>query len=81
MNNITIAAKVVGKYAQNIFLPKISCDFAIKNCNPIVLSNVSCQTTKVQSNYLYLVSTLPEVRKIPRHKLCNFFCQNKKLTE
>ena len=27
----SIAAKVVGKYALNIFFPNISCDFAIKN--------------------------------------------------
>jgi len=39
MNSINIAAAVVGRYAEKIFLPKKSCDFAIKNCNPIVLSN------------------------------------------
>ena len=37
--NTTIAAAVVGRYAEKKFLPKRSCDFAIKNCNPIVLSN------------------------------------------
>ena len=38
MNSINIAEDVVGRYAENIFLPKMSCDLAIRNCNPIVLS-------------------------------------------
>ncbi len=32
------ATVLVGRYAEKIFLPNKSCDFAIKNCNPIVLS-------------------------------------------
>ena len=40
MNNIITAASVVGIYAENMFLPKIACDFAIKNCIPIVLSKI-----------------------------------------
>ena len=75
-NNIIIAAIVVGKYAQ-IYFFQIVPDFAIKNCNPIVLSKHNRQTIKELPNYPYLESTSFKVHKIPHHKLCNFFYQNK----
>ncbi len=40
MINITIDEIVVGKYAANKFSPNISCDLAIRNCTPIVLSKL-----------------------------------------
>ena len=40
MINITIDEIVVGKYAANKFSPNISCDLAIRNWIPIVLSKL-----------------------------------------
>ena len=77
MNNNNIAAAGGGRYAEKIFLPNKSCDFAIKNCNPIVLSKTysSHQRGIVQLPFSNIHLAL--VHKNLHQTQYNFFAQIK----